>query len=703
MSETPEPPTTTIAAREILDAAVAALGGARRPGQEALTDAVATTIDTGGRLVAEAPTGSGKSLAYLAAAVASGRRTVVSTATIALQDQLVGKDLPHLAAHAGVDLSYAVLKGRSNYLCRAKLQAAASPDALFDTTPGPEFAEELAACQELVTTATAATTGDRAEAVDVSDATWALVSCSPMECPGASRCDHGAECFAELAIARAADADVVVVNHALLCLDLALGGRLLPEHDLLVVDEAHALPDAATSAFGLTVSAGGLLQAAARGRRVGVARSVTESLERGTGALSTALGRLEGRVRASADTALADALGGIAQRLAELDAALAKVDGDADPMGATFARQLVAGRREAVGRVLEDRDDDVAWVEGGARPLLRAAPIDVAPLLGAALAGRTAVLVSATLGAVAPFLPFARAIGLDPADDQYRALAVPPTFDWREQALLYVPKGKLPVPNDAGWAEAAGDELARLVGAAGGRTLVLCTGTANVTRFAALLRERVDVPVLAQGEGSRAALATRFRTDEQSVLVGTRSFWEGLDVPGRSCVLVVIDKLPFPTPADPLLAARRERVEAAGGQGWRSVDLPAAALALSQGVGRLLRTTDDRGVVAVLDVRLAENRYRYRTVLLDALPPLRRSIDVAEVERFLADAVETVPVVAPAGGDDGSEPERVAARRAVACPACDAPAGTRCRDETGMPLVAPHDERLDAYRAETAA
>src|SRR5690242_12398879 len=493
MSETPEPPTTTIAAREILDAAVAALGGARRPGQEALTDAVATTIDTGGRLVAEAPTGSGKSLAYLAAAVASGRRTVVSTATIALQDQLVGKDLPHLAAHAGVDLSYAVLKGRSNYLCRAKLQAAASPDALFDTTPGPEFAEELAACQELVTTATAATTGDRVEAVDVSDATWGLVSCSPMECPGATRCDHGSDCFAELAIARAADADVVVVNHALLCLDLALGGRLLPEHDLLVVDEAHALPDAATSAFGLTVSAGGLLQAAARARRVGVARSVTESLERGTGALSTALGRLEGRVRASADTALADALGGIAQRLAELDAALAK-------------------------------DDGVAWVEGGARPLLRAAPIDVEPLLGAALAGRTAVLVSATLGAVAPFLPFARAIGLDPADDQYRALAVPPTFDWREQALLYVPKGKLPVPNDAGWAEAAGDELARLVGAAGGRTLVLCTGTANVTRFAALLRERVDVPVLAQGEGSRAALATRFRTDEQSVLVGTRSF-----------------------------------------------------------------------------------------------------------------------------------------------------------------------------------
>jgi ATP-dependent DNA helicase DinG len=641
MREPGEGPVAAVDARAVLHASVDALGGQRRPGQEALTDAVAHTMESGGHLVAEAPTGSGKSLAYLAPAIASRRRTLVSTATIALQDQLVGKDLPHVAEHGGVEFSFALLKGRSNYLCLAKLAAASGTGALFDTPPGPDFADELEGCRQL---AEHSASGDRADASDVSDTTWALVSCSPMECPGASRCAYGAECFAELAAARAREADVVVVNHALLCIDLALGGWLLPEHDVVVVDEAHALADAATNAFGVTVTAGGLAQLASRARRLGASRTASDALDRSSSALGTLLFERVGRVRPGRDDALVDALNAAAQRLADLDTSLSARP-DADAMEVALTRRVLAGRREALARTLEERDGDVIWVEGERRPLLRVAPVDVAEPLGTAIAARTTVFVSATLGAAEPFTDFARNVGLDPGGDGYRALALPPAFDWRTQALLYVPKGRLPVPSDAGWAEAAGDELTRLVTAAGGRALVLCTGNANVARFATVLRDRLDVPVLAQGEASRAALADRFRRDETSVLVGTRSFWEGIDVPGRACVLVVIDKLPFPTPADPLLAARRERIDAAGGSGWRSVDLPVAALALSQGVGRLIRGPRDRGVIAVLDVRLAENRYAYRTVLLDALPPMRRSVDLAEVEQFLADAVTDVPLV----------------------------------------------------------
>ena len=367
-------------------------------------------------------------------------------------------------------------------------------------------------------------------------------------------------------------------------------------------------------------------------------------MDRSVGALGSLLSERAGRVRPRRDDALAAALSGVVQRLADLDAALSGRS-DAGTMEMALTRRVLGGRREALTRMLEEREDDVIWLEGERRPVLRVAPVDVAGPLGTALEEQTTVFVSATLGATPPFTDFARGVGLDPGDDSYHALAIEPAFDWRTQALLYVPKGRLPPPADPGWADAAGQELCRLVTAAGGRTLVLCTANANVARFAAVLRDRLDVAVLAQGEGPRAALAARFRGNETSVLVGTRSFWEGLDVPGRACVLVVIDRLPFPTPADPLLAARRERIEAAGGSGWRSVDLPTAALALSQGVGRLIRGRDDRGVVAVLDVRLAENRYAYRTVLLEALPPLRRCVDPAEAEQFLTDAIATVPFV----------------------------------------------------------
>jgi ATP-dependent DNA helicase DinG len=390
---------------------------------------------------------------------------------------------------------------------------------------------------------------------------------------------------------------------------------------------------------------------------VGVSRGDTDPVAAAADALESALEGLEGRVDPT-DGALAAALGSAAEHLASASTA---IDTAADPTAAAQVQQLAAARLEALRRLQSPRADEVAWREGG---LLRVAPISVAAALAVSLLHQVpTVLVSATLGGGNRFAPFAERLGLDPRakpgpdraptrtadvgsgvdpDDEsdhvdpglgYVDLEVESPFDFREQAMLYVAK-HLPEPRDPGWAEAAGKEVAGLVAAAGGRALVLCTSRAAVTRISTVLREGGDHPVLVQGEGSRSALLTQFGADERSCLVATRSFWMGVDVPGPSCVLVVIDRLPFSRPDDPLAQARREAAERAGGSGFRDVDLPAAALVLAQGAGRLIRSRHDRGVVAVLDRRLATAGYR--DTLLDALPPMRRVIDPEVVRAFLA-------------------------------------------------------------------
>jgi ATP-dependent DNA helicase DinG len=631
-------------AAAVLRAAVAALGGDERPGQLALADAVAAAMAGRHHLVAEAPTGSGKGLAYLSAAVTSGRHVVVSTATLTLQDQLWRRDLPHLSAHGGVPFRPALLKGRSQYVCRSKLRAALDGRPLLDERPGPTLIRDL---ERLERFAARSTSGDLAE-VDIADDSRRAASCAPRECPGAAKCTDGPECFAERARELAARADVLVVNHALYCAHLASGGNVLPQHDLVVFDEAHALPDVATTAFGLDVSPMGLRQLAARLGRVGVARADTDLVAASADGLERALDALDGRVDPTAD-ALATALGVAAERLTTASAAID--DGD-DPTAAAQVRQLAASRLDALRRLQSPRDDEVAWREG---PTLRLAPISVAAAFAERLLRhRAVVLVSATLGGGGRFAPFAAQLGLDPeavpgpaadepaADDDgppapgtgYVDLLVETPFDFRTQAILYVAR-HLPEPRDPAWTDAAATEAAGLVAAAGGRALVLCTSRAAVTRLSAVLRDHGDHPVLVQGEGSRAALLQQFGADEQSVLVATRSFWMGVDVPGPSCVLVVIDRLPFQRPDDPLAEARRAAAERAGGSGFRDVDLPAAALVLAQGAGRLIRSRRDRGVVAVLDRRLATAGYR--DVLLDALPPMRRVVDPAVVRAFLAD------------------------------------------------------------------
>ena len=637
-----------IDAGAVLSAAVTALGGDDRPGQHRLSAAVADAIAGEHHLVAEAPTGSGKGLAYLAAAVTSGRRVVVSTATLTLQDQLWNKDLPHLHEHGGVKFTAALLKGRSQYVCRAKLRAAVGGQPMLDERPGPTLARDL---ERLERFALESTTGDLTD-VDIADGSRRAASCAPRECPGAAKCSDGGDCFAEKARERAAGADILVVNHALYCAHLASSGNVLPEHDVVVFDEAHALPEVATNAFGLDLSPMGLRQLASRLISVGVGRGDTDPVAAAADALEAALESLEGRVDPT-DGALAAALGSAAERLATASAA---IDTAAEPTAAAQVQQLAASRLEALRRLQSPREDEVAWREGG---LLRVAPISVADALAERLFHQLPVVaVSATLGGGNRFAPFAGRLGLDPhrdpgpsaapatpnpADEEsdhvdpglgYADLEVESPFDFREQAMLYVAK-HLPEPRDPAWADAAGEEVAGLVAAAGGRALVLCTSRAAVTRLSVLLRDRGDHSILVQGEGSRSALLQQFGADERSCLVATRSFWMGVDVPGPSCVLVVIDRLPFSRPDDPLAQARREAAERAGGSGFRDVDLPAAALVLAQGAGRLVRSRQDRGVVAVLDRRLATAGYR--DALLDALPPMRRVIDPEVVHAFLAD------------------------------------------------------------------
>jgi ATP-dependent DNA helicase DinG len=631
-------------ALEILDRCVAALDGDERPGQRRLTDAIVASVTDGHHLVAEAPTGSGKSLAYLSAIAAAGVRAVVATATLTLQDQLWRKDLPLVQEHGGTPVTGALLKGRGNYLCLAKLEGARQGDALFDERPGPDFAQDL---ERLSRFSGDSETGDVADLGEqVTPAAWRAMTCGPNECPGVSRCDIGADCFAERARRRADDADVVIVNHALYAANLAAGGRLLPEHHVVVIDEAHSFDRFATAALGAEAQPGGLRLLAGRLRRAGAPVAATETLLEAAATLEGCLEGLDGRVDPTAPE--------LARVLAVVDegvtTASTAIDNERGGVLAAQAIRLVLARLEAVRRLRAPGPDDVVWVDGGERRVLRLAPIAIGARLAPVLFAQVpVVLLSATLGPGTRFEPLARRLGLDPAassrgsgeveDDGpglgYDARRFESPFDLRRQAMLYVPRA-LPDVRTPEWEAAAHEELCGLVEASGGRALVLCTSWRNVHAFSDMLRERTEHTVLAQGDDSTARLLDAFVADETSCLVATRAFWQGLDVPGPACVLVVIDRLPFTRPDDPLEQARREAVERQGADGFREVDLPAAALALAQGAGRLIRSHADRGVVAVLDRRLAASGYR--TTLLEAMPPFRRVVDGEVAREFLRGA-----------------------------------------------------------------
>ncbi len=653
-------------------------GAQTRPGQEAMCAAVEAALAGAGHLLVEAPTGTGKSLAYLVPAIrhalsGEDRTVVVVTATKALQEQLVGEDLPFLAsALEGPPFDFAMLKGRSNYLCWAKLevtQADGVEGRLDFGAGGPMAALERVA--ELGAWAGESATGDRADVpgAAVSDAVWSQVSVDPGECPGAAKCHAGDRCFAETARARAAGADIVVVNAHLYASHLASGGYVLPPHDAVVFDEAHTLEDVFAEALGVRLSAGRVRRVASRLRGAGADVELARRLERAAGILDDALSLLAGteptRITPT-EGDLAQALGVIGTLAGDAAGALRRLApaGDAARAKVAQAGRLVDGLAGGIVRLLDPDTyaNQVAWVETYRdRPELHLAIIDVGPVLAAALYPKvTVVATSATLATGGRFDGLARRLGLSlpppvaagpgagpdadpdsgeerqvfrknaemPAPPRFSALAVASPFDHPRQGFLYVAR-HLPEPNDPAFSAAMHEELHALIAAAGGRTLALFTSRAAMERAADALAGRDGYEIVVQDRLPRPELLARFRSGPGLALFATQSFWQGVDLPGSLCHLVTIDRLPFPRPTDPLVQARREAAEARGANAFAAVDVPLAATLLAQGAGRLIRTTTDRGVVAVFDRRLATRSYR--ATLLATMPPLRRTVDRDQV------------------------------------------------------------------------
>ncbi|WP_353360849.1 ATP-dependent DNA helicase [Mycobacterium sp.] len=654
---------------ELLTKAVAALGGSERRGQVEMAEAVAHAFDTGEHLAVQAGTGTGKSLAYLVPAIARAVDTdepvVVSTATIALQRQLVNRDLPRLADSLTDALprrpEFALLKGRGNYLCLNKIHNGSATEP--QDRPQEELFEPMAVTalgrdvQRLIAWSSDTDTGDRDELTPgVGDRSWSQVSVSARECIGVARCPFGTDCFAEKARDKAGGADVIVTNHALLAIDAIADAAVLPEHELLVVDEAHELVDRVTGVATAELSATSLGIAH---RRVGrlVDPGLAQRLEAATATFSSAIhDAAPGRIDVLDDemTTYLTALRDAASRVrSAIDTA------PSDPKAAAARTEAVTALNDisdtatrilsAFGPAIPDRID-VVWLDhedgaqarstkdkgGSVRAVLRVAPLSVAGLLRGRLFGRsTTVLTSATLTIGGTFDAMAIAWGLTGGDGdaKWRGLDVGSPFEHAKSGILYV-AAHLPPPGRDGTGSAEQlDEIAALITAAGGRTLGLFSSMRAARAAAEIMRERLDFPVLCQGDDSTSALVQRFADNAETSLFGTLSLWQGVDVPGPSLSLVLIDRIPFPRPDDPLLTARQRAVAARGGNGFMAVAASHAALLLAQGAGRLLRRVEDRGVVAVLDSRMATARYG--GFLRASLPPFWATTDSHRVRQAL--------------------------------------------------------------------
>jgi ATP-dependent DNA helicase DinG len=753
----------------LLKAAVAGIGGTQRPGQAAMADAVQHALQSGQHLAVQAGTGTGKSLAYLVPAVrhalgtsgsGSAGTVVISTATIALQRQLIERDLPRLAASLGELLGrepvFAILKGRRNYLCLNKVHGTAPDepeDSLFDPRSVSAVGRQVTRLHEWAATTD---TGDRDELVPgVEDRAWRQVSVNARECIGAQKCPFGTKCFAEQARETAGEADIVVTNHALLAIDAMENYIVLPEHDVVVIDEAHDLVDRVTSVASGELSAAAVEAAVRRcGRLVGDdltgrLRDAAEGL--GLALADTAAGRLDIMTDqiAIALATVRDAAAACGAELRSRVGAEADTDRLVTNRAATVAIDEVA---ENAGRMIAAFAEDmsarpeVVWLERpvgeeSARPdTLRVAPLQVGGLLAERLfKPRTVVLTSATLTLGGSFEPLARQWGLPqlgvsdpvaqpavqpdgvpgadgsvaggsavggsavggsvaggsvaggsvaggsvaggsavggaaaggsagkggssdgerstdrwsaggpPADGldgglDWTGLDVGSPFDHRRSGILYVAR-HLPPPGRDGLSDAYLTELRELIVASGGRTLGLFSSMRAARQAADALRSELGVPLLCQGEDSTGLLVSKFAEDEASCLFGTLSLWQGVDVPGRSLQLVVIDRIPFPRPDDPLASARQRAVAARGGNGFMAVAAAQAALLLAQGTGRLLRTVDDRGVIAVLDPRLATARYG--SFLRASLPPYWSTYDPQIARSALRRLAEAAPAAQP--------------------------------------------------------
>lgn len=626
-----------------------------------MAEAVAHAFATGEHLAVQAGTGTGKSLAYLVPAISRALTeetpVVVSTATIALQRQLVDRDLPRLVDAIADELPrrprFALLKGRRNYLCLNKVHNGATDEAadvpqeeLFSPVAASALGRDVA---RLTKWASETETGDRDElSPGVPERSWSQVSVSARECLGVARCQFGTDCFTEKARAEAGRADVVVTNHALLAIDAIAEASVLPEHHLLVIDEAHELVDRVTSAATAELTPATLGVATRRVARL-VEPELSSRLDAAVATFSAAIhdtapGRLDylddelNTYLTALRDAAAAARSGIDPAPADPKAAAARTEAIAalSDIADTAARAL-----DSFGPAIPDRTD-VVWLDHeeqrgsgatGPRPVLRVAPLSVAALLRSRLFDTaTTVLTSATLTVGGTFDAMASAWGL--ADGPgWQGLDVGSPFDHAKAGILYIAAHLPPPGRDGAGADDQLDEIAELIEACGGRTLGLFSSMRAAKAAAEAMRERLGTPVLCQGDDGTAALVERFAADPQTSLFGTLSLWQGVDVPGPSCSLVIIDRIPFPRPDDPLLTARQRAVAARGGNGFMTVAAGHAALLLAQGAGRLLRRIDDRGVVAILDSRIATARYG--GYLRASLPPFWATTDPAVVREVL--------------------------------------------------------------------
>ncbi|MGW6205861.1 ATP-dependent DNA helicase [Streptomyces sp. NPDC055089] len=638
---------------ELLHAAVTAVGGTERPGQAAMAGAVAEAVDDQSHLLVQAGTGTGKSLGYLVPALAHGERVVVATATLALQRQLVERDLPRTvdALHPLLRRrpQFAMLKGRSNYLCLHRLHEGVpqeEEEGLFDqfeaAAPSSKLGQDLLRMRDW---ADETETGDRDDLTPgVSDRAWAQISVSSRECLGATKCAYGAECFAEQARERAKLADVVVTNHALLAIDAIEGAPVLPSHEVLIVDEAHELVSRVTGVATGELTPGQVSRAVRRAAKLvnekaaDALQTASEGFER---VMELALpGRLE-EVPEDLGYALMALRDAARTVITALGSTRDKSVGDEDAVRkqALASVETIHGVAE---RITQGSEYDVVWFERHDRfgASVRVAPLSVSGLLREKLfTERSVVLTSATLKLGGDFNGVGASLGLSPegiaGDDipQWKGLDVGSPFDYPKQGILYVAR-HLATPGREGSRTDMLDELAELVEAAGGRTLGLFSSMRAAQAAAEELRGRLEKPILLQGEETLGELIKNFAADPETCLFGTLSLWQGVDVPGASCQLVVMDRIPFPRPDDPLMSARQKAVEEAGGNGFMAVAATHAALLMAQGAGRLVRATGDKGVVAVLDPRLANARYG--SYLRASLPDFWYTTDPNQARRSLA-------------------------------------------------------------------
>jgi len=681
----------------LLDAAVQGIGGVRRPGQAEMVDAVADAIAKREHLLVQAGTGTGKSLAYLIPAVVhafdTGRPSVVATATLTLQAQIVDFDMPRLAKAIapilGRQPTYALVKGRRNYLCRHKLSGGFPADdegSLLSVGAVDANASWLGAeVVRLRSWAETTQSGDRDELLPgASERAWRQVSVAAHECLG-QKCPMATECFVEQARSGAKDVDVVVTNHAFMAIDSFEGRQMLPEHDLLIVDEGHDLVDRVTSTITGELTVPMIAGAAKRAGRLTGTDQVTDASEF-LGAIVDEMP--EGRLNGIPDS-LSLALARVRDSARGVQTELKPASPEDNDGARQVARAAIDEIFENAERILEERELDVAWVSKDPRrgSVLKVAPMSVAMLMRDKIfGGRTVIMTSATLELGGTFDAVAGTLGLHgEGAPTWRGLDVGSPFDYPKQAIAYVAK-HLPAPGRDGMAAEMLDEIEELVRAAGGRTLGLFSSMRAAVAATEAMRARFGkdtdsaIEFICQGEDQTSTLVRTFARDARTCLFGTLSLWQGVDVPGSSCQLVIIDRIPFPRPDDPLSSARSQAIARMGGNGFMAVSATHAALRLAQGAGRLVRRRDDRGVVAILDSRMMTARYA--GFLQKSLPPFWPTIDkamvLAALRRLEETADEPLPVHEPAlrgiagvvdgipmGGEDQDDP--LADDRPVAC------------------------------------